>query len=1575
MGFRGYFLFFILGVVWANTNWAQSFITTWKTDNTGSSNNSSITIAREPFTLGYNYDVDWDNDGVFDQFGITGTITHDFGAPGTYTIRIQGSFPRIHMPTSGDESKLLSIDQWGSIAWTSMEDAFKNCSNLTYNASDNPDLSGVTSMWSMFQGCTSFNGNIGGWDVSNVTNIGHMFQSATSFNQSIDAWNTAAMTNFESTFALATSFNQSLNSWNTANVTIMRFMFEGASVFNGNISSWNTGNVTTFNEMFQDAVAFNQDIGSWNTSSATDIGEMFNNAQVFNQDLNWDVSNVSNMYAVFYNAYDFNGDISSWNTSSATTMQNMFTNCNDFNQDLSGWNTGNVTNMTYMFYRNFVFDQDLSGWNVGNVTNMYGMFQYAQVFNQDLNSWNVSSVQNMGYMFAYAYLFNQDLNSWNTSSVTYMGYVFRQAWAFNGDISSWNTSSVNSMRSMFNRAYAFNQDISGWDITNVSDIQYMFRTASAFNQDLSAWNTSNLTNINYIFENASALNHDLSAWDVTGITTMVNALSGTGLDLANYDKTIIGWQAQAVQNNVNLGATGLNYCNSETARNTLVSTNSWSISGDSKDCMLSHFVTTWKTDNAGTSSSTQITIPTTGAGYNYDVDWNNDGTFDQLGITGSVTHDYGVVGTYTIRIRGAFPRIFFSNVGDKLKLLSVDQWGSISWSSMSAAFYGCANLSIPALDAPDLSLVNDMSSMLHSCSSLNVSLSHWNTSNITNMFGLFTNCTLFNGNVSDWNTSNVTNMNSMFQSTSFNQNIGSWDTQNVISMDAMFKNCSAFNQNIGLWDVSNATNLSDMFLGASNFNQDIGGWNTSSVTTMRAMFQQATAFNQNLNSWNTASVLDMFAMFWTCPNFNQDISTWNTSSVTEMSHMLAFCSSFNQDLSNWNITSVTQMTSMLDNCGMDITNYDKTLIGWDAQAVQNGVNLGAAGLTYCSAETQRANLISSDSWTITGDSKNCMLTHFVTTWKTDNSGVSNSTSITIPTTGGGYNYDVDWDNDGTFDQMGITGSVTHDFGSAGTYTIRIQGSFPRLYFYYGGDKLKVMSLDQWGSIAWTSFQRAFYGCENMVYNATDVPDLSGVTNLDHGFASCEAMNGDLSGWNTSTITSMYGTFASNDVFNPDLSNWNTSNVTDMRTLFNGCLIFNNDITNWNTSNVTHMGGMFAGAKDFNQDIGDWDVSQVTSMSNMFYSASDFNQDIGDWNTSSVNSMRDLFHAATSFDQDIGRWNASNVNDMTAMFQSASAFNQDISGWNTSSVTTFVNMFRSCPNFNQPIGIWNTSSAVDMRAMFFNATSFDQDIGLWDVSGVTNMTDMLDNTNLSVVNYDNTLFGWAETASFKSGSSGGSTMAVQPNVPLGVAGLQYCNAVNARQNLIDNDSWVISGDADVCGGLPIELSSFKAIPREQHVDIIWATQTEIDNDYFEIQKSLDMDYWEPFATIAGAGNSNQILEYYTIDEDPIEGVSYYRIKQVDFDGHYSYSFPQMVEYKKDIGNSAIKVYPSPGTDIIFVESLDQDLSTIEFYNSMGQQLPLTFLNNSANQRTYDISKLPSGIYHLTLGGRVQSFMKK
>lgn len=112
------------------------------------------------------------------------------------------------------------------------------------------------------------------------------------------------------------------------------------------------------------------------------------------------------------------------------------------------------------------------------------------------------------------------------------------------------------------------------------------------------------------------------------------------------------------------------------------------------------FVTTWKTDNTGSSNSSQITIPTIGDGYNYNIDWG-DSTTD-VGVTSSITHTYESIGTYTVTITGTFPRIFFNSSGDRDKILSVEQWGNIAWTSMASAFSGCSNIVINATDTPNL---------------------------------------------------------------------------------------------------------------------------------------------------------------------------------------------------------------------------------------------------------------------------------------------------------------------------------------------------------------------------------------------------------------------------------------------------------------------------------------------------------------------------------------------------------------------------------------------------------------------------------------------------------------------------------------------------------------------------------------------------------------------------------------------------------------------------------------------------------------------------------------------------------
>ena len=273
---------------------------------------------------------------------------------------------------------------------------------------------------------------------------------------------------------------------------------------------------------------------------------------------------------------------------------------------------------------------------------------------------------------------------------------------------------------------------------------------------------------------------------------------------------------------------------------------------------LEDFLITVKTDNPGTSSSTAFTIPTTGAGYNYNVDCDDDETIDLANQTTDATCVYPAAGTYTIAISGNFPRIFFNYAGDAEKILSVDQWGDEQWTSMAFAFAGARNMIVNTIRPPDLSLVTDMSGMFNEATSVNAGLSAWNTSNVTDMSGMFSGATSFNGDISNWDTSNVTNMFAMFVGTPFNQNISLWNTAQVTNTSYMFERAAAFNQDIGAWNMSQVSDMSRMFDGASAFNQNLGSWNVSNVTNATFFLRNSGIlvdnYDQLLTGWSSQTL-------------------------------------------------------------------------------------------------------------------------------------------------------------------------------------------------------------------------------------------------------------------------------------------------------------------------------------------------------------------------------------------------------------------------------------------------------------------------------------------------------------------------------------------------------------------------------------------------------------------------------------------------------------------------------------------------------------------------------------------------
>ena len=372
----------------------RAFISIWKTDNYGSTDDNQVLISTGGTAS--NYTVDWGDGSQNSE--ITGDITHTYASLGTYTVTIRGDLPRI--VSCGSDNKMLSVEQWGDIQWQSMGDAFKGCTQLVVNASDSPNLSQVTNMNGMFFGASTFNQDISDWDVSAVTDMAYMFYQASIFNQGLSGWDVSAVTNMEYMFNGARTFNRGLSGWDVSAVTNMEYMFGGAMTFNQDLSGWDVSAVTTMSSMFRGARAFNQDLSGWDVSAVTTMYIMFATATAFNQNISlWDVSAVTNMRGMFTSAIAFNQDLSGWDVSAVTDMGWMFDGARAFNQDLGDWDVSAVIDMGTMFFYANAFNQDLSGWDVSAVTNMGGMFSSAIAFNQDLSGWNVSAVSNMGGMF------------------------------------------------------------------------------------------------------------------------------------------------------------------------------------------------------------------------------------------------------------------------------------------------------------------------------------------------------------------------------------------------------------------------------------------------------------------------------------------------------------------------------------------------------------------------------------------------------------------------------------------------------------------------------------------------------------------------------------------------------------------------------------------------------------------------------------------------------------------------------------------------------------------------------------------------------------------------------------------------------------------------------------------------------------------------------------------------------------------------------------------------------------------------------------------------------------------------
>ncbi|WP_025742030.1 BspA family leucine-rich repeat surface protein [Aquimarina pacifica] len=345
------------------------FITTW----TGTYVYIPINTSYE-----YNYAVDWDNDGVVDESGITTATYHRFEDDGPHTIRITGTFPALnHQEDEEDEEdveNLIELNQWGTNKWLSLANAFNYCVNMEILATDQPDLSQAISTEKMFQQADKANPDVSNWDMSNITNMSRMFYYANMANPDVSNWDTSNVRDMSRMFS-GISGNPDVSNWDTSKVTNMYFMFYNADNANPDVSNWDTSNVTNMGYMFGATEIANPDVSNWDTSNVTSMRFMFGGTTIANPDVSgWDTSKVTDMSYMFYNALVAEPNTTNWDTSSATQFYYMFRGAPFANPDTSNWDTSNVTTMGYMFYEAVNANPDTDNWEISKVTNFTGMF-------------------------------------------------------------------------------------------------------------------------------------------------------------------------------------------------------------------------------------------------------------------------------------------------------------------------------------------------------------------------------------------------------------------------------------------------------------------------------------------------------------------------------------------------------------------------------------------------------------------------------------------------------------------------------------------------------------------------------------------------------------------------------------------------------------------------------------------------------------------------------------------------------------------------------------------------------------------------------------------------------------------------------------------------------------------------------------------------------------------------------------------------------------------------------------------------------------------------------------------------
>ncbi len=696
----------------------------------------------------------------------------------------------------------------------------------------------------MFAYCRSYNpNNLNQWDTSGCKNFASLFYSAPVFNGDISSWviNTDYSTTYADTdkvsfyqmFQGATSFNGDINTklrsdgvlaWDVKGVTHMAYMFRDAHAFNSSISNWNTSNVKNIHGMFygySDIMAYNQPM---NTALVNVGGNSY---------VAWDTSKMESFYYMFAACRSFNQDISYWDTSSVTSLHAMFINARQYNQDMdtqavtvngntyTAWNTSNVQNMKHVFHTAVRFNGSIEKWNTDSVTEIRQMFFRAYSYNQPMNrqdvtvngstyeAWNLSQSTDMYRMFGAAISFNQPIGNWNVSSMEKAGRMFEQCFVFNQDLSGWGTngdgtSSLQDAHYMFKamRDMTYGSSFSTWDVSSLTNASYMFACSNAH------LHTNGLT-VDGIYEGEFGALPDLSIGTLYTITNPLDSTSTVDVRKNTFIPDVSNWNPSSLTSSAYM----------------------FTNQSPSFDVDFS----TWNTSSLVTAEYMFYGCHGfTGQGLSgWDVS-----NLDNAKVMFRFNYAIGEVFTnWDVSKITSFNSMFqqcYNFVGS-----SLSQWQPVSAIAFTNMFYQCYAFNGNLSQWPTSSQLKSVSAMFMHCSnynqnmaanaSANVSVNGytygiWDLSGVTNFQGFLATGGIFNGSVANWDFASAKTCGYMIRSSAFDQSLGSW--KNIDKIKTFTYSASSSVANVGPvygYSVIGYPNTMPV-LSTANYDDTLIGW-------------------------------------------------------------------------------------------------------------------------------------------------------------------------------------------------------------------------------------------------------------------------------------------------------------------------------------------------------------------------------------------------------------------------------------------------------------------------------------------------------------------------------------------------------------------------------------------------------------------------------------------------------------------------------------------------------------------------------------------------------------------------------